>query len=686
MLLLRPYRTKVKQYGYILFLAFILFPAVSLSQLPSGSMLPIVVINTDGNATIVDNPRVLATMKIIYRGEGQRTYLTDQSNPAYLNYNGRINIELRGSSSQATEKKQYGFSTLMAGNVTENNVSLMGMPSENDWVFNGMTWDTAKVRDFITYTLSRNIGEYATRTSYCEIIINGDYRGLYLLQEKIKPDKNRVNVLRITPADIYQPEVTGGYITKADKDTGGDPVAWWMTQPNGWGVAYIHDLPTPDMVTSEQNTYIYNQFNFLATTSYNHDMAVATGIPSVIDIPSFIDHMLITELSSNADGYQYSTFFHKDRNGKLRAGPLWDNDLTYGNDLFLWGYDRSKSNIWQFHNMENDGSRFWWDLFSTPLFKCYMSKRWNELIPSEKPLNLTVIDNLIDHTSASISEAVGREYNRWGIRNNFSYEISRMKTWLASRITWMTSNLGSYSGCSNVYKPGLVITKINYHPLATIQYPNPDDLEFIEILNNGTSIADLTGIYFSGTGLVFQFPPNSSLAPDSALFLAGNTDVFREKYGFDAFGKFTRDLSNKSQNIVLADGYGNIIDQVHYYDSIPWPDADGNGKYLTLKSPDLDNNIASSWAASDNEKIRESVLPAPDKVNIYPVPADDYIKIASPEIIQRLEVFDMQGRMVISQNISSYYYELNISKFPKGGYVVRLISKKQVINKGIIKR
>jgi hypothetical protein len=676
----------VKQYLYFLLLPLIFHSQAGVAQLPSGSNLPIVIINTDGNAPIVDNPRVLATMKIISKGSGLRNYLIDQTNPLYLNYNGRINIEIRGSSSQATEKKQYGFSTLMTDNVTESNVSLLGMPAENDWIFNGMVWDTAKIRDYITYNLSREIGEYASRTAYCEIIINGDYRGIYLLEEKIKADKNRVNVIKITTSDISQPEITGGYITKADKDTGGDPVAWWMTQANGGGVAYIHDLPKPENVTTEQNNYIYSQFNNLANASFNNNMALVGGIPSVIDIPSFIDHMIITELSSNADGYQFSTFFHKDRNGKLRAGPLWDNDLTYGNDLFLWGFDRSKWNFWQFHNGENDGSRFWWDLYNTSLFKCLMSKRWNELIPSDQPLNLVSIDNLIDQTSLNISEAVTRDYLRWGINNNFSFEVSRMKTWLASRITWMTSNLGSYSGCSNMSLPQLVIDKINYHPKATALYPDADDLEFIEILNNGSSPADLTGVYFSGTGLVYQFPPNTSLAAGSSLFLAGNSVVFREKYGVEAFGKFTRDLSNKSQNIVLADGYGNIIDQVHYYDSLPWPDADGNGYYLKLSDPDLDNNIASSWTAESDENISDSVLPVKQVIKIYPVPADDYVKIAASQVIDRLEVFDMQGRIIISENIGSTTHELNVSHLPKGAYVIRIISKTGVYSRGIIKR
>mgnify|MGYP001580718261 CR=1 FL=1 len=138
------------------------------------SNLPVVIINTDGTVPIVDDPRVLASMKIIYRGPGERNYLTDQNNAQYLNYDGRIDIEIRGSSSQVTLKKQYGFSTLKADNVTNNNVSLLGMPEENDWILNGMVFDPALMRDYLCYNLSRHIGEYASRTAYSELIINGN--------------------------------------------------------------------------------------------------------------------------------------------------------------------------------------------------------------------------------------------------------------------------------------------------------------------------------------------------------------------------------------------------------------------------------------------------------------------------------------------------------------------------------
>ena len=105
--------------------------------------------NTNSPIEIPDEPKILATMQLIFRPDGTRNYLTDITNDSYLNYNGRIGIQLRGSSSQELDKKPYGFSTLLEDDDSNNNVSLLGMPSENDWVLNSLAYDTSMIRDYL---------------------------------------------------------------------------------------------------------------------------------------------------------------------------------------------------------------------------------------------------------------------------------------------------------------------------------------------------------------------------------------------------------------------------------------------------------------------------------------------------------------------------------------------------------
>ena len=181
-----------------IFLPFflVLFYQVVFAQqtILTDSNLPIMVITTDIDPNtnvpieIPDEPKILATMQLIYRPDGTRNYLTDITNDSFLNYNGRIGIELRGSSSQELDKKPYGFSTLLEDDDSNNNVSLLEMPSENDWVLNSLAYDPSMIRDYLSYTLSANMGNYAPRVKYIEVIVNDDYKGVYILTEKIKRD------------------------------------------------------------------------------------------------------------------------------------------------------------------------------------------------------------------------------------------------------------------------------------------------------------------------------------------------------------------------------------------------------------------------------------------------------------------------------------------------------------------
>ena len=106
----------------LVILAFLLIPLLSFAQILTDSNLPIVIIDTDGGVTIPDEPKVMANMKIIWHQDGSRNYMTDANNPEFLNYNGRIAIERRGSSSQNNfQKKPYGLETRQSDDVTNNN-------------------------------------------------------------------------------------------------------------------------------------------------------------------------------------------------------------------------------------------------------------------------------------------------------------------------------------------------------------------------------------------------------------------------------------------------------------------------------------------------------------------------------------------------------------------------------------
>ena len=656
---------------YIIVILSVIMSLTVNAQTFTDSNLPIVVIETDGGVNIPDEPKVSGTMKIIWHQDGSRNYLTDIDSPEFLNYDGRIGIELRGSTSQTMlNKKPYALETREEDDVTNRNVSILGMPAENDWVLNSLAFDQTGMRDVLAYELSNHLGQYASRSVYCEVVINGDYKGLYAFMEKIKPDKNRVNIETMDETCNSYPEVTGGYITKADKSNG-DPVAWTMQGYGGWWgnyVEFIHHYPKPTDITNAQNNYIHSVFTSLASVSNQHNTSITSGIPSVIDLPSFIDFMMIAEYTSNVDVYAFSTFFHKDRMGKLRAGPVWDYNLAFGYDPFG---NRSKYDVWQFSNQDNTGPKFWKDLFDTNLFRCYFAKRWFELTEPGQPLNYDFVCNRIDEIDALIAEAIPRDNQRWNQMQQHAQHVNNMKNWLLQRTDWLNQNIGSCDGCSNVDLPPLVISKIHYHPMNWWNIDG-DLFEFIEITNNGDEEVDLTGMYFHELGVTYSFPDHAIIEGHQAIVLCSDSLMFTEFYNTIPFGQYTRKLSNKSENLVLADAWGNVIDQVHYSDSLPWPmEADGNGPYLQLKDLGLDNSLAENWTTGD-DLTGLNEFADNQNFTIYPNPTSGRIHIVLEENATHCQIMDLMGNFLLETTPSNSVFDLDLSGLPSGVYLVKM--------------
>lgn len=408
----------------------------------TSSNLPIFVINTNGQV-IVDNTRIIAHLGVIYNGEGQ---LNSVSQP-YNDYDGKIAIELRGSATLSYPKKQYRFETRDA---LENdlNVSLVGLPEENDWILYGPYDDQSLIRNVLAYTLSNDIGRYASRARLCELIVNGDYRGVYVLLEKIKRDKNRVDIARLDSSEIAEESVTGGYIIKIDKISGENVWEW----ESSLGTRYQYHYPKADAIVSEQRAYINEFINEFEMTMSRPDYDdPVNGYQQYIDLDSFVDHFILNELAKNVDAYRISAFLHKDRNSiynKMIAGPIWDFNLSFGKawyeeDLFLvegWQVDYNFHRPWDYFQVP-----FWWEKLSRDsAFVSRLQLRWEELRDNilEKENLISIIDSLTD----ILSEPRIRNFDRWPESagdHTYNDEIHQMKQWIDSRMAWIDGNLGS---------------------------------------------------------------------------------------------------------------------------------------------------------------------------------------------------------------------------------------------------
>jgi hypothetical protein len=445
-----------------------------------GTHLPLISINT-GTQVIVDEPKINATMKVIDNGPGATNYVY---NPG-TDYDGAIGIEIRGASSQNFDKKNYGFETRDQSG-SNNNVSLLGMPSENDWVLHGPYSDKSLLRNAITFEIGRDMMDYASRTRFCELIINDEYKGIYLLMEKIKRDNNRVDIANLKSTDIAGDELTGGYIIQMDRD---DPTI----TGDGWRSAYgtfpfyAYHSPNDDQLVPVQKTYIRNWITNFEQAMNRSDFN--STYENYIDITSFIDYFLINELAKHIDAFKLSFYMYKRKDsngGKLHMGPIWDINLGFGN--FDFGCNPDPSG-W-IYSCTSDA--FWFNkIVGIPAVQDRIFCRWEEL--KQQELSSTFLMSKIDSLVAELGSAVDRNFDQFDILGNYVWpnnfvgnthteEINFLKTWLGQRLTWMDNNmLGDATiNCSVLLASPKEI--LNNHLMV---HPNPFESQIMFSIKEG---------------------------------------------------------------------------------------------------------------------------------------------------------------------------------------------------------
>ncbi len=421
------------------------------------SNLPIVVIDTYG-VTIVDEPKIPGFMGVIDNGPGATNTYGDPFN----NYNGHIAIELRGQSSQMFPKKSYALETRTASGDNLN-VSLMGMPSENDWVLYAPYTDKSMLRNAVTFDLGRKMSTYCSRTRYCEVVVNNDYKGIYMLMERIKRDKNRVDIATLDPHEITGENLTGGYILRVDKmdpDFSYATDGWLSTVSPSYPVAerstFQYFYPKAKDIVPQQREYIKNCVTAAeqALTSANFKDALS-GYKHYMDVPSFIDFMLLSEISKEVDKYKFSTYFYKEKNsdgGKLFAGPAWDFNLGYGN-VNYWPAGLNTSGwLYSLVTSGNPSMMYWWKrLMEDDYFRDLAKSRWIDL--RQTHFTDAYIQQMVDSLQLEIADARVRNFERWPIlgqyiwpnhdweNNTYEDEVEYFTDFLFTRLTWMDNNM-----------------------------------------------------------------------------------------------------------------------------------------------------------------------------------------------------------------------------------------------------
>jgi len=430
------------------------------------SNLPIMVLDSNGvNIDAANKPDAPRPFRPVYSVVIDRD---DADGLARLDgtpdFTGRGGAHVRGNSSSGFPKKQYALET-WNNEDEDKDVSLLGMPEESDWILQAPYSDKTMMRNALVYEASRelngNLG--GVRTRYVEVFFNqnngtvteNDYRGVYVLMEKIKRDKERVDVEKLNDL-VTDPElISGGYIFKRDK----------APYSNPWNTA-IENAPFDMHYPEDPNEA---QFNFL--TGYLDEMEGAlygpkykdpdSGYAAYLDVPSFIDAHLFVEAFKNIDGYRISTYFSKPRDGKVQALPIWDYNLALGNSYFLTGDDPEG---W-YYDLTSPADYYWYDrMFVDEEFELAYWDRFWEL--RRGMLSTPGFYARIDRHAAELQgdagapNALTRNFDEWDIlgtniwpnpdgwddRTTYEDEVDWMKAWFEDRLDWIETQSKGTSG------------------------------------------------------------------------------------------------------------------------------------------------------------------------------------------------------------------------------------------------
>jgi hypothetical protein len=371
-------------------------------------------------------------------------------------------FRIHGESSSGWPKKSMNLELRDdASPLASMNAHLVGMPEENDFNLHALFSDKSLMRNYLAYTLAGEVMDWAPRARFVELWgaqpsggVATDYQGIYLLCEKIKIDKDRVAVARPGPGGPEDPATSGGYILRIDKGSG------------DWSVADIKTRnltvlePKAEELTAGQEAYLTGYFQALEACLRSTPVS---DWRAYLDETSFMDFLIINELFKNVDGYRLSTYMHKDRGGKLKAGPVWDFDLSSGNDGRAMAVDE-----WELLSQLQPGFNdyfppFWWcEMLHDGAFRSGLRARWRELRRSN--LSDARIAALIDAAVAQVEPGLDANFARYPCltragdmfwtptpipyvdnghdENNYTYDdhLTSFREWMRHRIAWLDSD------------------------------------------------------------------------------------------------------------------------------------------------------------------------------------------------------------------------------------------------------
>jgi subtilisin-like proprotein convertase family protein len=616
------------------------------------SNLPLVKIFTPGG-NVPNSPKVNAIMEVINSGT---TNSFANSGVIYP-----VGVEKQGYTSAGGDKFNVEIEVRSLLNPTiDSAVSLLGFNQESDFIFKGAVTDQFLIKDVYTFEMSRRIGFYAPHTKFVELMIDNVYRGLFIMEEKVKRGPNRVKIDALTTADS-----TGGYIFEINPN--GKPAAWNSPFPGYQGTTltypYEYKIVYPKAVNllPNQQAYLKNfvdsfEYAMYDTSTFQHP---TNGWRKWANEKSIIDFMLVSEFSTNYDTYGRSQYFSKENQtdgNKINFGPPWDADRGYEwNSTTGWVHLKTHG-LWVFP--------FWFQNLrqSDSLFNKRLACRWHTI----RKYNLTTAasNQLIDSLTSLIQTAGYRNQRMW---NAYFDGAGTFKTIVNDRFAWMDANLDSLAFPANPFAPNTVLqagTTANLGNNPAYKYnfiPGPDSNRY-PLIPVGNYIAQVASPYGCQTRQAFQVISSplglQNLQIEYAienrkLKINCNSTIENDNAGtYTLYQKSKSGTFTAIQNIAGTNSKSYILEVDNQW---------------------LNNSFVVEWkhnSGSNSTKSNEiNISDAATSTLVYPSIATSYINISDKNFVM-YTVLTNDGKKVLFGRIANGV--IDISSLQSGTYYVQL--------------
>lgn len=339
------------------------------------------------------------------------------------------NVKGRGNSTWGAPKKPYAIKF-------NKKKSLMDLPEDKSWVLLANYYDKTLMRNDIAFYLGNEIStlDWTPHYQFVDLVLNGQYKGIYQLGEKVKVSKKRVNV------------GDDGFLLEVDAKADVGDITFNISH-----IPQPINIKEPDDVAVDDDNY-----NFIVNYLTQADAALCSddfldednGYKKYIDMESFVEWYLINEIAKNNDAIFFtSCYMNLKRGGKLKMGPLWDFDVAFGG--YPWEPQATEvSNVVEGFYIK-DNVHWFIRLFQDPAFVSKVKERFAVYYNNKQALL-----DYIDTRSALFINKVVEDNQLWGtltstdatpeeVKTIYQEKVDYLKTWISSRLEWLYTNINA---------------------------------------------------------------------------------------------------------------------------------------------------------------------------------------------------------------------------------------------------